>query len=122
MLFYLSGLYNDTLVQPRKFIPQANRALRHYNVKLVITNRGWLRMFKKTRPGEGVRLILAAKAGSMAFREGFEEYRREYWQQVEKNMLNESSLKASTGTQEHHHHHNHRRHQGSSQKSSSKIR
>lgn len=86
LLFYLSGLYHDTLVQPRKFVPQANRALRHYNVKLVVTNRGWLRVFRQPRPGEGLRLIVSSKAGTMQFREAFDQYREEYWHEVRKNM------------------------------------
>lgn len=82
VLFYISGLYNDTLVQPRKFIPQANRALRHFNVKLVATNRGWLRIFGRPGPSEGLRLIVSSKAGSMHFREAFEDYRDEFWQEI----------------------------------------
>lgn len=86
ILFYASGLYHDTLVEPRKFIPRANRALRHFNVKLVPTKRGWLRFFKANKPGQGLRLIVSSKAGSIHFREAFEEYRNTYWQQVEVNQ------------------------------------
>lgn len=85
VLFYISGLYQDTIVQPRRFIPQANRALRHFNVKLIVTNRGWLRLFRKTKAGEDIRLIVSSKAGTLHFREAFEEYRAAYWAQVERN-------------------------------------
>lgn len=112
LLFYLSGLYNDTLVQPRKFVPQANRALRHYNVKLVITNRGWLRMFKVAKPGEGLRLIVSSKAGTMQFREAFEQYRDEYWSEAQKqasqapsSTKNRSSSTAHRPHKQSHAHH-----------------
>ncbi|CCG82692.1 Sporulation-specific protein spo7 [Taphrina deformans PYCC 5710] len=110
LLFYLSGLYHDTLVQPRKFIPQANRALRHYNVKLVITNRGWLRMFRQLKPGEGLRLIVSSKAGTMQFREAFEQYREEYWLEVQKNAKKEVPAKkdqAQNQVRQQHRHHLH---------------
>ena len=98
VLFYISGLYHDTLIQPRKFIPQANRALRHYNVKLVATSRGWLNAFSPLQPGEGLSLIVSSKAGSMQFREAFEEYRTEYWQEVSRNA-------AKHGKSQRHHTH-----------------
>lgn len=98
VLFYISGLYHDTIVQPRRFIPQANRALRHFNVRLIVTNRGWLRLFKKTEPGGDVRLIVSSKAGTLHFREAFEIYRASYWNQVRKN---EKALQDASGRNHH---------------------
>lgn len=94
VLFYASGLYHSTLVQPRKFIPQANRGLRPFNVKLVQTSTGWLSMFRQRekRGEEKVKLVVSARAGASNVREGFEEYRSAYWQAIEEKATGSSKL------------------------------
>lgn len=127
LLFYASGLYASTLVAPRKFLPHANRALRHFNCRLVREKRGWWSWSRRAAPAafparigsackkarsprswfgkqtteagahrhdaaitpldskyatdeaDGIRLVLTAKAGSTAFREGWERYRETFW-------------------------------------------
>ena len=83
ILFCVSGLYNDTIVEPRKFLPRANRALRPFNVKFVPQQSGWLSRWKTTRPSQALRLIVSSRAGSIQFREAYDEYRDAYWQQLE---------------------------------------
>ncbi|KAA8895360.1 Spo7-like protein-domain-containing protein [Sphaerosporella brunnea] len=45
VLFYATGLYDKTIVEPRRFVFMANRGLRTYNVKLVkvpLSYREWI--------------------------------------------------------------------------------
>jgi hypothetical protein len=45
VLFYATGLYDKTIVEPRRFVFMANRGLRPYNVKLVkvpLSYREWI--------------------------------------------------------------------------------
>ncbi|KAI5779214.1 Spo7-like protein-domain-containing protein [Geopyxis carbonaria] len=45
VLYYATGLYHKTIVEPRQFVSIANRGLRGFNVKLVkvpLTSREWL--------------------------------------------------------------------------------
>ncbi|ORY75736.1 Spo7-like protein-domain-containing protein [Protomyces lactucae-debilis] len=105
VLFYASGLYNSTLLQPRKFIPQANRGLRPFNVKLVPTQTGWLSFLRKEKmPGEAhVKLVVSARAGGEPqVREGFEEYRQAYWLAMEEKKrtgrVSTVSTKAAGGS------------------------
>ncbi|KAL7272933.1 Nem1-Spo7 phosphatase regulatory subunit [Rhizina undulata] len=44
-LYYATGLYHTTIVEPRRFVSSSNRGLRGFNVKLVkipLSYRGWI--------------------------------------------------------------------------------
>jgi len=45
VLYYATGLYHKTIIEPRRFVFMANRGLRGFNVKLVkipLSTRGWI--------------------------------------------------------------------------------
>ncbi len=78
VLFRLTGLYEKTLVYPRKFVPITNKGLRQFNVRLVHMPRGWFQLREK--PGGTVMLVVLGRAFGGEFREGWELYRDAYWQ------------------------------------------
>ncbi|KAK9472168.1 Spo7-like protein-domain-containing protein [Dipodascopsis tothii] len=90
-LFYLSGLYSKTMVYPRRFLPNTNKGLRQFNLKLVSTRTSstakplpyYHHYYYHYKPpgGEIVKLVMIPKAFSPEFREGWEIYRQEYWEQ-----------------------------------------
>ncbi|ODV92640.1 hypothetical protein CANCADRAFT_43236 [Tortispora caseinolytica NRRL Y-17796] len=45
-IFYLSGMYSRGITYPRRFIPHANKALRQFNLRLVLVHRSLLVVLK----------------------------------------------------------------------------
>ena len=95
-LFYVSGLYNATLVQPRKYVPHTNRALRPFNLKLVSNSAGLLGLLKRQDFGTGsIKLILSGKGGiDTEFREGWELFRESYWDSERERTKSKAPLVA----------------------------
>lgn len=87
-LFYLTGLYTKAFVYSPRFIHNANKGLRPFNVKLVRVPRTWKEYLISVvwdpgfvcAHGRLVKIILSARAFSPEIVEGWEIYRNEYWE------------------------------------------
>lgn len=87
VLFYISGSYTKTLVHSRKFIHNANKGLRGFNVKLVKIAPTWMESFidilwhpaYSSRPGRIVKIVLSPRAFNPDTVDAWEIYRQEYW-------------------------------------------
>ncbi|KWU41207.1 hypothetical protein RHOSPDRAFT_23441, partial [Rhodotorula sp. JG-1b] len=62
VLFFATGMYSEKIAYAHKFVPQANRALRPFNIYLNTRRQSWF----------------ASSRVSPAFREGYERYRGEW--------------------------------------------
>lgn len=106
VLFYISGSYKKTLVHSRKFIHNANKGLRGFNVKLVRVPPTWLEAFADifwhpayaSRPGRIVKIVLSPRAFNPDTVDGWELYRQEYWnREFERRKKKAASGGAATG-------------------------
>jgi Spo7-like protein len=106
-LFYLTGLYTKAFVYSPRFIHNANKGLRPFNVKLVRVPRTWkeytISLLWDPRyasaQGRLVKLILSARAFNPEIVEGWEIYRNEYWERenIRKRRLKGSVSISSNG-------------------------
>lgn len=86
-LFYLTGLYRRAFVVAPRFVSDANKGLRLFNVKLVrvpptwgeaIIRATWSPVYAR-RPEDIVKLVLSTRAFSADTIEAWEVYRQEYF-------------------------------------------
>lgn len=91
-LFFLTGLYHRAFVAAPNFIPDTNRGLRQFNVRLVKCQPSIKeRLFQlvwdpcySSHPSELVKLVPFSRAFSPQFIENWEIYRVEFWERGKK--------------------------------------
>ncbi|CAB62097.1 serine/threonine protein phosphatase (Nem1-Spo7 complex) regulatory subunit [Schizosaccharomyces pombe] len=98
LLFYFSGLYRTTIVYPSRYVQQVNKAMRFFNIRLVITPVPW---FQVRKPLDcGVHLILSSKRFDILVIEGWEAFRSSYFASIHRKnnsiQSNESSESPSS--------------------------
>ena len=116
LLYYSSGLYGKTLGTPRKYLPHINKALRHYNLKVVpnkntISKRFWVKFLPFAKPKKepllegGTKIILNPKGMSAEFIDSWTTYREDYWIDAAERKEDEKLAPehANDSTTQHHH-------------------
>ncbi|ANB11189.1 Nem1-Spo7 phosphatase regulatory subunit SPO7 [Sugiyamaella lignohabitans] len=86
-LFYLTGLYNQAFVLAPKFVHNANKGIRAFNIKLVVVKPTWTESVIRllwdpvytAKKGGLIKLILSSRVFTTDTIETWDLYRERYW-------------------------------------------
>jgi hypothetical protein len=105
-LFYLTGLYHKAFVVAPRFILDANKGLRLFNVKLVRVPTTWRETIGRTvwspvysqQPENIVKLVLSTRAFSPDTIEAWEIYRQDYFDRERERALRRKTREHTKGS------------------------
>ncbi|EPX71553.1 Nem1-Spo7 complex regulatory subunit Spo7 [Schizosaccharomyces octosporus yFS286] len=94
LLFYVLGLYRSSIAYPSRYIQQTNKALRLFNIRLVITP---IPFFQFRNPlDDGVHLVLSSKRFDILVIEGWEAFRTAYMTSEQRRQKRKKRFRKSS--------------------------
>ncbi|WBW72190.1 serine/threonine protein phosphatase (Nem1-Spo7 complex) regulatory subunit [Schizosaccharomyces osmophilus] len=96
LLFYVLGLYRSSIAYPSRYVQQTNKALRLFNIRLVITS---VPFFQFRNPlDHGVHLVLSSKRFDILVIEGWEAFRTAYLTSEQRRQKRKKQFRKSSAT------------------------